>query len=391
MNQRQFERRPSKPTANPRKVVGGVKLSSRKVTSAQVAEGVHVDMPWVIQRWMRLVETYAPGDQLAEGLDYARLGQARSLDLGPGTISARVQGRMPKAYCVSVRLPVFTESQWPPVIEAMIAQARYAAALLSGEVPANIEDLFIPAGLKLFPSEPSDVAVSCDCAIFTGKSEVDDGTPAPTLHDATDPDGTIAPVSLPRGTPASTASSPSSPPIRQPARPIIPRVNIPLPPGVPWCKHACCTMALVADRLAADPFLIFALRGLRGDDLIDRLRQRRIATGGARPGGTMGNASLVYESHLPGISDRPSKPLAQCIDSFWTSAGSIDDLDLPIGPPEVSHPLLRRMGPSPFPKAKFPIVGLLATCYDLVSQHAIEDQTPMPAADEDTIDHSADD
>lgn len=372
MNQRQFERRPSKPTANPRKVVGGVRLSARKVT-ASAGDGAQVDMPWVIQRWMRLVETYAPGDQLAEGLEYARLGQARTLDLGPGVVSARVQGRMPRAYSVSIRLPVFTEAQWPPVIEAMIAQARYAAALLSGEVPANIEDLFIPAGLKLFPSEPSDVAVSCDCAIFTGKSEGEE------------PGNTQGPL-------AGTGASEGGVPARVSMRPVAPRPTPMLPIGVPWCKHACCTMALVADRLASDPFLIFALRGLRGDDLIDRLRQRRQAVGGSRPGGGGGGlASLVYESHLPGISDRADPPLERCTDSFWTGSGSIDQLDLPIGPPEVSHPLLRRMGPSPFPKAKFPIVGLLATCYDLVSRDAIGDEAAPDAGGESGDDVSSSD
>ena len=44
MNQRQFDRRPSKPTANPRRVVGGFKLTAKKPGEA----------PWVIQRWMRL-------------------------------------------------------------------------------------------------------------------------------------------------------------------------------------------------------------------------------------------------------------------------------------------------------------------------------------------------
>lgn len=370
MNQRQFERRPSKPTANPRKVVGGVKLSPRKM-SAAAASGTNApnETPWVIQRWMRLVETYAPGDQLAEGLEYARVGQTRTLDLGAGNITARVQGRMPKAYIVSVRLPTFTESQWPPVIEAMIAQARYAAALLSGEVPANIEDLFVPAGLKLFPSEPSDVAVSCDCAIFTGKVEsIEPGI------------GTgIAPANTgPAGSPGAV----STPPIGA-TRATPPRPTPMLPAGVPWCKHACCAMALVADRLATDPFLIFALRGLPPDELIDRLRQRRQAAGGSRPSGV---ASLVYESHLPGVSDKPSKPLEACADSFWVGEGSIEALDLPIGPPEVSHPLLRRMGPSPFAKAKFPIVGLLATCYDLVSRDAIGEAEPMPSDDDSPAD-----
>jgi uncharacterized Zn finger protein len=354
MNERQFDRRPVKPTANPRRVVGGFKLSAKKSP----------EVPWVIQRWMRLVETYAPGDQLAEGLEYGRLGQVRALEISAGSIIARVQGRMPKAYNVAIRLPTFTTQQWEPVIDAMLAQARYAATLLSGELPANIEDLFVPAGLRLFPTEPSDVAASCNCAIFTGiPIEAEYTRPIMPGVAQTSP----SPV-LPTDEELAAIPDPDEKPGTPEPRAVVNPGTRVLPPGVPWCKHTCCTMALVADRLASDPFLIFALRGIAPDDLMERLRQRRQAAGSAK---SPGMASLVYEPHLPGVSDRPSPALESAIESFWTSEKSLEDVDLPIEPPEVSHPLLRRMGASPFPKAKFPIVGLLATCYDLIGRDAI--------------------
>lgn len=354
MNERQFDRRPVKPTANPRRVVGGIKLSAKKSAEA----------PWVIQRWMRLVETYAPGDQLAEGLEYARLGQARSLDITAGSVIARVQGRMPKAYNVAIRLPTFTTQQWEPVIDAMLAQARYAATLLAGELPANIEDLFVPAGLRLFPTEPSDVAASCNCSIFTGIPIEGEYTRPVAPGAPRAPDQPVLPTTeelLELDAAEEKSAEPESRAVPNPGTRV-------LPPGVPWCKHTCCTMSLVADRLAADPFLIFALRGIAPDDLMERLRQRRQAAGSAK---SPGMASLVYEPHLAGVSDRPSPPLESAVDSFWLGEHTLDEVDLPIEPPEVSHPLLRRMGASPFPKAKFPIVGLLATCYDLIGRDAI--------------------
>jgi hypothetical protein len=45
-------------------------------------------------------------------------------------------------------------------------------------------------------------------------------------------------------------------------------------------------------------------------------------------------------------------------------------LDIPLSPPPVSHPILRRLGQSPFVNATFPLVGLLASCYDTISQAA---------------------
>ena len=50
-----FDPRNAKPTANPRRVVGGMRLSPQKPGEAS----------WVTHRWMRLVESVAPGDQLS--------------------------------------------------------------------------------------------------------------------------------------------------------------------------------------------------------------------------------------------------------------------------------------------------------------------------------------
>ena len=319
---RRFEPRPPKPTLRPRRVYNGVKLRSK--------DGPDLSS-WAAQRWMRLVETCAPGDQLAEGVQYAKLGQARTLDAQPGLVAARVQGRMPDSYSAAVRLPKFQPEHWEGILAAMTAQARYAATLLAGDLPANIEDLFIPLGLKLFPTDPSEVAVSCTCDIARGIP------PAPAVPTVQGP-----------------------PP---PAAPVVP---------IPWCKHVCCVMVLLADRFSADPFLIFTLRGMPGADLLERLAQRRALAGTTQSASA---ASPIYLPHLPGASDVQAAPLEETLDTFWTVGPTLSQLEMPIEPPEVTHPLLRRLGPSPFDPstgAKFPLVGLLATCYDVISRAAVE-------------------
>jgi hypothetical protein len=50
---------------------------------------------------------------------------------------------------------------------------------------------------------------------------------------------------------------------------------------------------------------------------------------------------------------------------------SIEELDLAMDKPAASHVLLRRLGASPFDQAKFPLVGLMATCYDVISEAAL--------------------
>lgn len=361
-----FDKRISRPTLHPRRVIGGYRLQSRPPAATP---GQSVPLPlvaslegdaeapaapvtgwtWSSSRWMRPVEQLAPGDQLAEGLEYARAGQTRSIELKPGAISARVQGRMPQAYRVSIRLPTFTPEQWEKVSAAMSSQAKYAAALIAGELPNNIEDLFAPVGLSLFPAGASDLSVSCECDVFTGKP-----------HDFGPGDTTLSASTS--GAPGDAASGPESP--RRPS----PK---PTRPAIPWCKHVCCTMYMVADKLGANPMAIFMLRGMPEQDLLERLRQARALQGLQRSGA---GAIPVYTPHIAGVS-MACTPLEDTLANFWAAdePDALESLDMPIAPPEVSHPLLRRVGPSPFAGAKFPITGLLATCYDVISEAVIRE------------------
>ncbi|MBY0310940.1 MAG: hypothetical protein K2W85_02605 [Phycisphaerales bacterium] len=348
-----FDKRIIRPTLHPRRVVGGFRLNHRPPTVADMVVG-NPEEPdrssgwtWAAARWMRIVEERAPGDQLAEGFEYARAGQTRSIDIRSGMISARVQGRMPQAYKTSVRLPAFTPEQWDKVLSLMIGQAKYAASLLAGELPSNIEDMFAPAGLSLFPADASDLSCSCECDVFTGRvTQFAPGGGVP-----------MPPPAAPPPTSSSRKGKSGG------------------PVGVQFCKHVCCTMYLVADRLASSPLSIFMLRGLPEQDLLERLRQARALQGLARAGVS---AAPVYTPHVSGVGAAPT-PLDADLDpaGFWSSEDpdALSRVDMPIARPEVSHPLLRRVGPSPFTGAKFPITGLLATCYDVISETVIRETT----------------
>jgi len=341
-----LQQRPNNPAyqqkpLKPRKVRGGIKLLS--------STGRYPDS-WPAQRWMRLVEQAAPGDAMVEGLGYATAGQTRRFGFDAGRIAGAVQGTNPAAYEVMMTLQPFTHEQTERVIASMIDQAVYAAKLLAGELPANIEDVFAPLGLKLFPVDPSEVVPTCSCRTRRMTSF----GPRPPM------------------TPGTTPST---------APPPLPVIVEPTGPVSPWCKHVCCIAYLAAERFTTDPFLIFTLRGLPREELLERLRQRRAAAGSGTGG------AMVYSATVPGVSDKEPVPLEQCVESFWDSGPGLDHVDMPIEPPEVSHPLLRRLGPSPFGgPGRFPLVGLLATCYEVISEAAIkgvgEEKPPLMGADE---------
>ena len=288
-----------KPLTNPRRVRGGVKSKTKPDEAPK---------SWVTQRVLRVAEQAASGEALREGLEYASMGQTKRLTVDGTLCEAVIQGRADKPYKTTLSMETFTASEQEQVIGTMGEQVRYAAKLLAGELPSNIEDVFAPLGLRLLPIEAGDLRPTCTCSDWSEKS--------------------------------------------------------------PWCKHAVCLTALLAERLGDDPMLVFGLRGMPIDDLVEGLRQRRVAGSG-----TAGPTPVLLP-HVPGVTDRSSAPLDQSLEDFWETGSGLSDLDTPIEPPPVNCLLLRRLGPSPFPEGRFPLLGLLATCYDLIGERAAEGVEP---------------
>ncbi|MEN0020488.1 MAG: hypothetical protein AAF747_06375, partial [Planctomycetota bacterium] len=336
------DRRRHEMTMHPRKVRSGSKLSSKDGSLPQ---------HWASQRWVRLIEQAASGEALTEGLEYAKMGQARKLEIGAGRIESPVQGRARASYQTALTLPTFDASDWERVVASMSDQALYAAKLLAGELPQNIEDLFAPFGLHLFPNDPSELTVTCTCHRMAWRREQD----LAAREAARKENAEAAERARERG-------EPIPPPKTVPVDPV-PEPEGPVEGEGTFCKHSICLLALVADRLAADPFLIFALRGLPGEELVERLRQRR------QLAGAVGGSTPVYSPHLSeGGSNDAEDGLG-----FWDASEELERLDTPVDRPEVKHPLLRRLGRSPFPEGRFPMVGLLATCYDVIAEDASRD------------------
>ena len=119
---------------------------------------------WWASRWIAALErlNVTPG-RLARGKTYARVGQVMSLNIGRGEVNALVQGSRPEPYHVLIQFRQLTDEEWDRVVDAMASQALYAARLLSGEMPEQIEDVFTDVGTSLFPKERGDMRTTCTC------------------------------------------------------------------------------------------------------------------------------------------------------------------------------------------------------------------------------------
>lgn len=127
------------------------------------------------------------------------------------------------------------------------------------------------------------------------------------------------------------------------------------------CKHIAAAIILAAQKSINEPAFLTLVRGLSMAALVDRLQQERgIEARGAVPAHPEPGLDVLALA---------AAPLEESIESFWTSVGEPRDAERPAGPHHVSHALLRRLGPSALP-GRFPIVGLLASIYDAVSERA---------------------
>ena len=140
------------PKPKPRKPANGIKAQSRKFGQT-----------WWSGRWLAALERLVDPMRLSRGRSYARSGQVLNIDIQPGRIESRVQGSRPRPYKVTIEIKPLSEKDWNRVADEMAQQAIFAAKLLAGEMPQNIEEAFAAAKVNLFPASSGDLKTDCSC------------------------------------------------------------------------------------------------------------------------------------------------------------------------------------------------------------------------------------
>jgi uncharacterized Zn finger protein len=146
------------PRSRPRAAKGGIKAQSKRG---------QFGASWWAKRWIAVLEGFQIGARLQRGRSYARGGQVLSVDVGQGSVTAKVQGSRPKPYEVTIGVKVLAAGDWERLTQALAGQAVFAAKLLAGEMPQDIEQVFEGAGLSLFPERLDDLETSCSCPDYS--------------------------------------------------------------------------------------------------------------------------------------------------------------------------------------------------------------------------------
>jgi uncharacterized Zn finger protein len=142
------------PPSRPRAAKGGIKAQSKRGGFAQ---------SWWAKRWLAVLESFYIGARLGRGRSYARSGQVLSIDIGAGTVASQVQGSRSTPYKVTIAVKALAAADWKKLARELSGQAMFAAKLLAGEMPQEIEQVFKDAGLSLFPEKSKDLKTNCSC------------------------------------------------------------------------------------------------------------------------------------------------------------------------------------------------------------------------------------
>ncbi|MBI3550877.1 MAG: SWIM zinc finger family protein [Elusimicrobia bacterium] len=139
--------------STPRAAEGGIK--------AQTAHG-SFGKSWWGRRWIEVLESFG-SNRIGRGRSYARSGQVLNIRTEKGQVTAEVQGSRTQPYQVTIRMKTLRGQDLAKLVKHLSRKAVYAAKLLAGEMPQEIEEVFRKAGVALFPGRLSDIHSDCSC------------------------------------------------------------------------------------------------------------------------------------------------------------------------------------------------------------------------------------
>ncbi len=117
---------------------------------------------WWGQAWCLNLERYADyASRLERGKGYVRSGAVIDLNISPGRVEAKVQGRRKTPYKVEIRIGRLSEENCQKIIDRCTSRIESLETLVKGEFPEELKDIFTEEG-GLFPN-PREISFSCSC------------------------------------------------------------------------------------------------------------------------------------------------------------------------------------------------------------------------------------
>ncbi|NLD05735.1 MAG: hypothetical protein GX672_07570 [Synergistaceae bacterium] len=138
-------------------------LSTKGGIKSRVNRGRFHGLNWWSKRWIEILEGSIDSARLARGRSYARRGQVVDIEIEPGLVTASVQGTRKKPYQIRLGFEILSDEAKALLLFRFRERSSFAATLLAGEMPEEMEKVFKEAGVGLFPSKTALRRFKCSC------------------------------------------------------------------------------------------------------------------------------------------------------------------------------------------------------------------------------------
>ena len=112
--------------------------------------------------WLSQLRGIFSQEVMTRGLEAARAGKVRRVDIQAGSISAQVRAEVGDTRRMTIHSELIPDRSWDRLVEAMSGEAIYAACLLERELPPDLEALFTAQGVPLVPAGADSLDIQWD-------------------------------------------------------------------------------------------------------------------------------------------------------------------------------------------------------------------------------------
>lgn len=118
---------------------------------------------WWGSRWLLSLTHIDYENRIPRGATYARAGAVREIKVKGNVISAKVEGRRPRPYSVTIIVPPFFPEDVERLIQGIMERPDIVSKLLKHELDPAVMDIASECGLKIFPEKWTDFKMQCSC------------------------------------------------------------------------------------------------------------------------------------------------------------------------------------------------------------------------------------
>ena len=128
-----------------------------------IIEGRALATTWWGKSWNQNLERYADYNyRLERGRSYVRHRSVVDLQIKAGHITALVQGSSAQPYKIAIKVDKLSDRNWTAIRQACAGGLDSLRALLGGQFPPSLKEVFFQEGKGLFPT-PREIHFQCNC------------------------------------------------------------------------------------------------------------------------------------------------------------------------------------------------------------------------------------